>query len=201
MPEWPIGTALKAVVDRNANRGFESRPLCAMDSTNYRLDKGHALQLFGWRMVIAAAFAAMCFVLIGAGGIAREIGFATAAVAVALVLFAVWRLLRPPLVIQVRSDGFGLGRITGAGVRSAQWIDVERVDTVEGAIVITLSAGSPAGGGATGGAPAESPPAGGAPGDGAQSRVPLGLLPRQAAALKADVHVRLNAAHGYRRIN
>lgn len=28
VPERPNGTALKAVTDRNASRGFKSRPLC-----------------------------------------------------------------------------------------------------------------------------------------------------------------------------
>jgi RNA polymerase sigma-70 factor, ECF subfamily len=28
VPEWPIGTALKAVAGRDVSRGFESRPLC-----------------------------------------------------------------------------------------------------------------------------------------------------------------------------
>ena len=29
VPEWPIGTALKAVAGRDVSRGFESRPLCS----------------------------------------------------------------------------------------------------------------------------------------------------------------------------
>ncbi|MBK5216458.1 MAG: hypothetical protein JJE02_02635, partial [Propionibacteriales bacterium] len=101
-------------------------------SKKYRLDSGHALQLFGWRMIIAAVLVPATFLLFGLGGVAAIIGYATGAVAVLLVIFAVWTLLRPPAVIQVRADGFALGRITGAGVRSAQWAGVERVNTVDG---------------------------------------------------------------------
>src|SRR5262245_33900689 len=32
VPEWPIGTALKAVAGRDVSRGFESRPLCRAES-------------------------------------------------------------------------------------------------------------------------------------------------------------------------
>ena len=177
MPERPIGTALKAVVDRNANRGFKSRPLCSMPnpSKTYRLDSGHVLQLFGWRLIIAAVLVPVTLLLLGLGGIAATVGYATGAVASLLVIVAVWTLVRPPVVIAVRGDGFALGRITGAGIRSAQWTGVERVDTVDGKLVIELSGG-------------------------AQSRVPLGLLPRRATELKRDVHERLNAANGYRRL-
>ena len=177
MPERPIGTALKAVVDRNANRGFKSRPLCSMShvSKQYRLDSRHALQLFGWRLIIAAVLVPLAFVMFALGGVAASVGYVTSVVAALLVVFALWTLLRPPAVIQVRADGFRLGRITGAGIRSAQWTDVEGVNTVDGALVIELSGG-------------------------AQSRVPLGLLPRRATELKRDVHERLNTANGYRRL-
>jgi hypothetical protein len=33
VPEWPIGTALKAVAGRDVSRGFESRPLCRAEQT------------------------------------------------------------------------------------------------------------------------------------------------------------------------
>src|SRR5262249_53987827 len=33
VPEWPIGTALKAVAGRDVSRGFESRPLCRWSMT------------------------------------------------------------------------------------------------------------------------------------------------------------------------
>ena len=36
MPEWPIGTALKAVAGRDVSRGFESRPLCWIPRTRHR---------------------------------------------------------------------------------------------------------------------------------------------------------------------
>ncbi len=32
VPEWPIGTALKAVAGRDVSRGFESRPLCWLEA-------------------------------------------------------------------------------------------------------------------------------------------------------------------------
>ena len=36
VPEWPIGTALKAVAGRDVSRGFESRPLCWIQRTRHR---------------------------------------------------------------------------------------------------------------------------------------------------------------------
>jgi hypothetical protein len=36
VPEWPIGTALKAVAGRDVSRGFESRPLCRAAGSPWR---------------------------------------------------------------------------------------------------------------------------------------------------------------------
>ncbi len=126
-------------------------------------------------MIVAAMLAIATFVLRNFSGPALVASYATAAIAVLLIGIATLRLVRPPALITLRADGFRTGRIAGAGTRAAQWAEVEKVDTVGGELVIGLT------------------------GDKA-SRVPLGLVASQAAALERDVHLRLNAAHGYRRL-
>lgn len=185
MPEWPIGTALKAVVDRNANRGFESRPLCVMPtsfstSTTYRLDRRFALQLFGWRMVLAGVGAMATFLAFGIGGFLLAFGWVFLVLTVLLVVGAFWTMAVPPLVVALTAQGFRLGRQAGGEVRRGHWMAVENVNTDQGPagtrLVFTLDAGK-------------------------TGEVPLMLLPRRANELQREVHERLNTAHGYRRLN
>ncbi len=181
MPEWPIGTALKAVVGGNVNRGFESRPLCSMPNTSkYRLDRRFALQLFGWRMVLAGVFAMATFVSYGVGGFGRTLGLAFLLLTVLLVVAAIWTMAAPPVVVSLSTQGFRLGRPAGGVVKRAHWMSVDNVNTDEGPagirLVFTLDTGQT--------------------GD-----VPLMLLPLRADELQREVHERLNAAHGYRRLN
>ena len=187
MPERPIGTALKAVVDRNANRGFKSRPLCSMpttsapkSSTSYRLDRRFALQLFGWRLVLAGAFAMATFLAFGIGGFARTFGWVFLALAVILVVSALLTMAVPPLVVSLTSQGFRLGRPASGEVKRGNWMTVEKVDTDQGPagnrLVITLESGK-------------------------SGDIALMLVAGRADELQRDVHQRLNTAHGYRRLN
>ena len=175
MPEWPIGIALKAIVGGNVNRGFESRPLCAMTSV-YRLDRRFALQLFGWRMVLAGVGAMLTFMGFGFGGFGRTLGFVFLGVTAVFVGLAAWTMIRPPLVAALTAQGFRLGRMAEGGVRSGHWTTVEKVDTEHGRLVFTLESGE-------------------------SGSIALMLVPRRAVDLQREVHERLNTAHGYRRIN
>lgn len=185
MPEWPIGTALKAVVDRNANRGFESRPLCAMQTTpssttTYRLDRRFALQIFGWRMILAGVFAMLTFLASGLGGWGWIVGWSCGALALIVFIAAIWTMAVPPLVVALDAQGFRLGRAVGGSIRRGHWMSVEKVGTDPGPagtrLVFTLDSGET--------------------GD-----VALLLLPRRANELQREVHERLNTANGYRRLN
>lgn len=175
MPEWPIGIALKAIVGGNVNRGFESRPLCAM-KTVYRLDRLFALSLFGWRMVCAGVLAMAAFLLQGFGGFASVIGWVCAVLAALIFAAGLWILARPPFVVALDAQVFRLGGMAEGDVRKGHWATVEKVDTDQGRLVFLLDSG-------------------------ATGSIPLTLVRRRAAELQRDVHERLNAAHGYRRIN
>jgi hypothetical protein len=147
-------------------------------STTYRLDRRFALQLFGWRMVLAGVLAIATFVSFGVGGFGRTLGTAFLALAVLLVATALWTMVRPPLVVVLTTQGFRLGR--PAGGKRAHWMAVENVNTDQGPagtrLVFTLDSGQ-------------------------TCDVPLMLLPRRATELQREVHERLNTAHGYRRLN
>ena len=172
MPEWPIGIALKAIVGGNVNRGFESRPLCAMTSV-YRLDRRFALQIFGRRMILTGAFALAAFLLLSFGGLVHTAGWVCAGLAVFMILASAWTMARPPLVVSLNAQGFRLGRVAVGDVRRGHWVEVENVDTDNGRLVFSLDSGQ-------------------------SGAVALMLVPRRATELQRDVHKRLNTAHGYR---
>ncbi|MBC7597092.1 MAG: hypothetical protein H7288_24770 [Kineosporiaceae bacterium] len=149
-------------------------------STSYRLDRRLALQLFGWRMVLAGVGAMATFLAFGIGGFGRTLGWVFLALTVVLVVAAIWTMAVPPLVVVLTSQGFRLGRPASGEVKRAHWTTVQTVDTDQGPagtrLVITLESGKI--------------------GD-----IPLTLLPRRAGELQLEVHRRLNTAHGYRRLN
>jgi hypothetical protein len=149
-------------------------------STKYRLDRRFALQIFGWRMVLAGMFAMATFVSFGVGGFGRTLGWALLALTLLLVATAFWTMAVPPLIVALTTQGFRLGRHAGGAVRRAHWMSIENVGTDQGPagprLVLTLDSGR-------------------------TSEVPLMLLPRRAEELQREVHERLNAANGYRRLN
>lgn len=149
-------------------------------TSTYRLDRRFALQLFGWRMVLAGVGAMAAFLAFGIGGFGRTLGWMFLALTVILVAAAIWTMAVPPLVVALTSQGFRLGRTASGEVKRAHWTTVKTVDTDQGAVgarlVITLESGR------TGG-------------------IALMLLPRRANELQREVHERLNIAHGYRRLD
>src|SRR5690606_10344817 len=93
VPEWPIGTALKAVAGRDVSRGFESRPLCV---NVYRIDRPAAAVTAGVLVVGAALAAFVAFLLTSV---------AATVVAVVLLVVAALLMLRPPVVARLDETG------------------------------------------------------------------------------------------------
>ena len=118
MPEWPIGTALKAVAGRNVSRGFESRPLCV---TRYRLDRTHLMVAAGVCFLIAAACVLVAFLANGVGRFGDAISAIAAVLAVVLMLLAAVINLRPPTVLTLDPQGF----ITRGRGENVSWKSVE----------------------------------------------------------------------------
>jgi len=149
-------------------------------SSTYRLDRRFALQLFGWRMVLAGFFALATFFSYGFGGFGRTLGLGFLVLTLFLVAAGIWTMVAPPMIISLTTQGFRLGRPAGGTVRRTHWMFVENVNTDQGPagtrLIFALDSGRTA-------------------------VVPLVLLPRRADELQLEVHERLNAAHGYRRLN
>ncbi len=124
MPEWPNGTALKAVADRNASRGFESRPLCV---STYRVDRAHAAVLSGVLLIAAGVLAFVAFVLTST---------VVAGLVVVLLLAAAYAVARPPVIVRLDADGF-----RARGVRG-RWDDVTGVRTEESTLVLEGEGGA-----------------------------------------------------------
>jgi hypothetical protein len=171
VPEWPIGTALKAVAGSNVSRGFESRPLCV---NTYRLDRGVALVTVGVFLVIAAVAVFLAFLLAPLDSPVRTIGYAAIVVAVLALIGALRFALRPPVLLRLDADGYRSRTRSTAGLFSGRWLDVEDVTADDDVLRMTTTAGT-------------------------EQRFPLGLVGGQRMRLLRDVHDRLNAANGYRR--
>jgi hypothetical protein len=85
----------------------------------------------------------------------------------------------PPLLLEVSSHGYRLRNVRGGGVPVATWSEVESVSAGrgdEGAVMVVRLSG------------------------GRSTVVPLALLGPQAVDAERDMHERLNAAFGYRRL-
>ncbi|MBA2443718.1 MAG: hypothetical protein H0V49_00065 [Nocardioidaceae bacterium] len=144
-------------------------------ASTYRLGLAHLLR----------ACAPLCLVL-GVTWLVVALLDAAAPVRVVLTVITVGVLalcalflLRPPAVLRLTTEGYAISLVRGAGVKAAPWSEVASVATqpVGGAtsLVITLR-------------------------NGRTSIMPLSLLGAQQATAQGDVRVRLNSAHGYRRL-
>ena len=173
VPEWPIGTALKAVAGSNVSRGFESRPLCV---STYRLDRGVALMTVGICLVVAAVATFLAFMLMPLDTVVRFIGYAAGAVAALAIVVASHYAFRPPVVLRLDDDGYhSRARATRAsGPFTGRWLDVEDVTVTGDVLRVTLA-------------------------DGVEQRLPLEFFGRDRLRVLREFHDRLNSAHGYRR--
>lgn len=121
VPEWPIGTALKAVAGSNVSRGFESRPLCV---TRYRLDRAHLMVLAGVCLIVAAVAVVIAFLTSGKGGFAGPVSIIAWIIVAVALLVAAAANLRPPVALTLDETGFHARGRHGDGT----WKSVESVD-------------------------------------------------------------------------
>ena len=175
VPEWPIGTALKAVAGSNVSRGFESRPLCVItEMTTYRLDRSVALVTVGVSMIVAAVAVFVAFLLAPLESAARWVGYAAIVVALLSVLVVLRFAIRPPVLLRLDAEGYRSRTRSAGGLFSGRWLDVEDVTIGDDVLVFSLAGGG-------------------------EQLLPLGFVGADRLRLLRDVHDRLNAAHGYRR--
>ncbi len=174
VPEWPIGTALKAVAGSNVSRGFESRPLCV--ATTYRLDRGVALMTVGICLVVAAVAVFLAFVLMPLDSVVRYIGYAAGVVAAFAIVVAIRHAFRPPVVLTLDDEGYHSRTRTkpGSGTFTGRWLDVEDVGVTDDILRVV-------------------------PADGTEQRLPLQFFGADKLRVLREFHDRLNTAHGYRR--
>ena len=175
VPEWPIGTALKAVAGSNVSRGFESRPLCvtAPGMSTYRLDRGVALVFVGGSLIVAAVAVFLAFVLTPLENEVHWIGVAAILVAAAALAVAARLVVRPPVVLRLDVDGYRSRTRSAGGLFSGRWLDIDDVVVADDVMVFSIAGGG-------------------------EQRLPLGFVGPDRMRLLRDVHDRLNAAHGYR---
>ncbi len=172
VPEWPIGTALKAVAGSNVSRGFESRPLCM--ETTYRLDRSVALVTVGVQLVVAAVAVFAAFTLAPRDDAVRWAGYLAIVVLVLALTGALRFAVRPPVLLRLDADGYRSRARSPEGAFAGRWLDVEDVEVTDETLCLRTT-------------------------DGAVRRLPLELVGRARRPLLRDVHERLNTAHGYRR--
>ena len=174
VPEWPIGTALKAVAGSNVSRGFESRPLC-MTST-YRLDRGVALMTTGICLVVAAVGVFLAFMLMPLDSVVRFIGYAAGGVGAFAIVVAAHYAFRPPVILRLDDGGFHSKTRASrtSGPFTGRWLDVEDV-TVNGDVLRVITT------------------------DGTEQQLALQFFGARKMPVLREFHERLNSAHGYRR--
>lgn len=137
MPEWPNGTALKAVADRNASRGFESRSLCV---THYRLDRAFVMLSTGLCFITAAIAVVISFLTRELGTVGTVLAVVTGVIGALALALALIVNLRPPVVLTLDPIGY---RTRGRG-GDGSWKDVQDVAVAEGFLRFTDAAGQTA---------------------------------------------------------
>ena len=135
VPEWPIGTALKAVAGSDVSHGFESRPLCV---TRYRLDRAHLMVLAGVCFIIAAVSVVIAFLTAGKGSVGTVVAIVMSIVALVALIVAAVMNLRPPTVLTL--DEIGLRARGRHG--DTTWKQVESVQVSDGLLRFTDGTGA-----------------------------------------------------------
>lgn len=157
----------------------ESSPDTA--SSVYRLDHRPGLRMFGMRFMLAAVLVVAAWLCAGLfeSGAGRVVALVLGGLAALIVIGSILRLIRPPVVVRLDSEGYSLGRVPQGGVRRARWSDVTQVTSArtEHGQSLVLSVGE------------------------RSSTVPLLLVAARAYELQRDINRRLNDAHGYRRLD
>ncbi|MBA2699449.1 MAG: hypothetical protein H0U61_11890 [Nocardioidaceae bacterium] len=149
------------------------------DTTRYRWPRPLVLRSTG---VVLAAVGVVWLVGMGyarwiGDGLSAPVHLVASAVTVVVLGVAIWLVSRPPLVLELSTQGYRLHHLRGGGVPNAKWREVESAQTEQTAdgpaLVMQLA-------------------------DGSRSVVPLTLLGNRTGEAKREVHERLNSAYGYR---
>jgi hypothetical protein len=150
------------------------------ETSTYRWARVYVVRIVG---LLAIALAVCWFALVfvtAIGSVPAWAGAAAAAGTAAVLLAGAGVLMRPPVLMALTPSGYRIRRVRGAGAASANWTSVRSVETRASwagpAIVVELT-------------------------DGSTSTLPLSLLGTRAAEAQHEMHERLNAAYGYRRLD
>ena len=149
--------------------------------SSYPLARGLAAQVLG-RSAIASAAAVAAVAVVKATGAPAWLLYLLLALAVlplAVVAAAALLVVRPPTVLRLDAEGFSVHLLRVVGARAGRWSQLRDVATsarASGPVLVLRHQ------------------------DGDTTGVPLGLLDAARVDVERDVHDRLNAAHGYRRI-
>lgn len=142
----------------------------------YRLGIAHLIRLAG-SLVVALGILWLLATLLGAGSGLR---IALAVLTVGCLLALVVLFVRPPYVLRLDEDGYAVRWVRGAGRSVAAWREVDNVTSRRvgdaKSMVFELK-------------------------DGSTTIMPLTLLGTDALRAQQDVRERLNAAHGYRKLD
>jgi hypothetical protein len=144
--------------------------------STYRLDRGVALMTVGICLVVAALTTFLAFVLMPLDSAVRYIGYAAGVVAAFALVLASQYAFRPPVVLRLDDDGYRSRTRAAHGLFSGRWLDVEDVTVAEDVLVFRLVGGG-------------------------EQQMPLGFFGREKTRLLREINERLNAAHGYRRLD
>ncbi len=141
---------------------------------------------FRWSRAYGLRFAGLAVILLGACWLVAALaGFATwslvllGVVAAVTVVCAVRLVAVPPVLLEISSHGYRVRNVRGRGAPEASWSEVETVtggSGNEGAVMQIKLRGD------------------------RSTVIPLVLLGAQAGVAEREIHERLNAAFGYRRL-
>ena len=126
-------------------------------------------------LVVAALTTFLAFVLMPLESAVRYVGYAAGVIAAFAIVLASQYALRPPVVLRLDDDGYRSRTRAAHGLFSGRWLDVEDVTVAEDVLVFRLVGGG-------------------------EQQMPLGFFGREKTRLLREINERLNAAHGYRRL-
>lgn len=145
------------------------------DVTRYRWARAYGLRFVGATTIVLAVL----WVVAALSGFSWWSDLLLAVAAAGTIACLLRFVFFPPVLLEVSSHGYRLAHMRGGGEGSAGWGEVVSVATGHqesgSVMVVTLS-------------------------NGRTSSVPLALLGPHSIAAEREMHTRLNAAFGYRRL-
>lgn len=148
--------------------------------STYRWSRAHVGRIVGLFAVVLGVSWLILGAATASGSVAPKVAAVAAGCTAAVLVLSTWLLLRPPSLLELSETGYRIRRLRGAGVTAADWSQVQSVQTRAStngpAIVVDLV-------------------------NGGTSTLPLSLLGLRALPAQQEMHERLNAAFGYRRLS